>query len=255
MLEKGHPGQTYNIGGHCEKTNLEVVKTVCAILDELVPDSPVLSHAALITKERLRPVSTGSCPAGRTSMKIIETSLPGVLIIEPAVFGDTRGFFMETWNEKRYAEVGLPASFVQDNLSFLKQGTLRGLHFQHPNAQGKLIFVLEGEVFDVAVDIRDGSPTSGQWVGVTLSADNNRQVYLPEGFAHGFWVTSETALFAYKCTDFYNPQAEGGIVWNDPDLGIAWPNDEPILSEKDRNYPRLKELPPGRMPQYRGVDR
>lgn len=188
-------------------------------------------------------------------MKVIETKLPGVLIIEPAVFGDARGFFIETWNQKRYAEIGLSASFVQDNLSFSTRGTLRGLHFQHPNTQGKLVFVLQGEVFDVAVDIREGSPTFGQWVGVTLSADNKRQVYIPEGFVHGFWVTSETALFAYKCTDFYNPQAEGGIAWDDPDLGIAWPGEKPILSEKDWNYPRLRELPPGRLPQYGGVNR
>ncbi|MBS3975471.1 MAG: dTDP-4-dehydrorhamnose 3,5-epimerase [Syntrophomonadaceae bacterium] len=181
-------------------------------------------------------------------MKTIATKLPGVLVIEPPVFGDARGFFMETWNQKRYAEAGLPASFVQDNLSFSKLGTLRGLHFQHPNAQGKLVYVLQGEVFDVAVDIRTGSPTFGQWVGVTLSAANKRQLYIPEGFAHGFCVTSETALFAYKCTDFYNPATEGGIAWDDPDLGIPWPDSKPILSEKDRNYPRLKELPPERLP-------
>jgi dTDP-4-dehydrorhamnose 3,5-epimerase len=187
-------------------------------------------------------------------MKVTETKLAGVLIIEPQVFSDGRGFFMETWNQKRYAEVGLPASFVQDNLSFSRRGTLRGLHFQNPSAQGKLVYVLQGEVFDVAVDIRIGSPTFGQWVGVTLSAANKRQLYIPEGFAHGFWVTSDEALFAYKCTDFYNPQAEGGVIWNDPDIGIAWPGDKPILSEKDRNYPRLKELPPGRLPQYGGMN-
>ncbi|MCL5982719.1 MAG: dTDP-4-dehydrorhamnose 3,5-epimerase [Firmicutes bacterium] len=187
-------------------------------------------------------------------MKVIETKLPGVLIVEPTVFGDARGFFMETWNQKRYAAVGLPASFVQDNLSLSQQGTLRGLHFQHPNAQGKLVFVLQGEVFDVAVDIRIGSPNIGQWVGVTLSAGNRRQLYIPAGFAHGFCVTSETALFAYKCTDFYNPEAEGGIIWNDPDIGIAWPIDTPLLSEKDRNYPKLQELPPGRLPRYGGMN-
>ncbi|MBT9132359.1 MAG: dTDP-4-dehydrorhamnose 3,5-epimerase [Firmicutes bacterium] len=186
-------------------------------------------------------------------MKLSETRLPGVLLIEPVVYGDTRGFFMETWHQKRYAQAGLPASFVQDNLSFSGRGTLRGLHFQHPQAQGKLVFVLQGEVFDVAVDIRHGSPSFGQWVGVTLSADNKRQLYIPAGLAHGFCVTSETALFAYKCTDFYNPQAEDGIIWNDPDLGIAWPDVVPILSEKDRNYPRLKQLPPERLPRYGGV--
>jgi len=166
------------------------------------------------------------------------------------VYGDARGFFMETWHQQRYAAAGLPASFVQDNLSWSKKGTLRGLHFQHPHAQGKLVFVLQGEVFDVAVDIRNGSPTFGQWVGVTLSADNKRQLFLPAGFAHGFCVTSETALFAYKCTDFYHPQAEGGVIWDDPGLGIEWPIDTPLLSAKDRSYPRLTELPPERLPQY-----
>ncbi|MBS3934243.1 MAG: dTDP-4-dehydrorhamnose 3,5-epimerase [Truepera sp.] len=183
-------------------------------------------------------------------MKIVATKLPGVLLCEPAVYGDARGFFMETWHQQRYAAAGLPASFVQDNLSWSKKGTLRGLHFQHPHAQGKLVFVLQGEVFDVAVDIRNGSPTFGQWVGVTLSADNKRQLFLPAGFAHGFCVTSETALFAYKCTDFYHPQAEGGVIWDDPGLGIEWPIDTPLLSAKDRSYPRLTELPPERLPQY-----
>lgn len=186
-------------------------------------------------------------------MKIHETKLPGVVIIEPAVFGDARGFFMETWHRKRYAETGLPASFVQDNLSFSVRGTLRGLHFQHPHAQGKLVFVLQGEVFDVAVDIRIGSPTFGQWAGITLSADNKRQLYIPAGFAHGFCVVSETTLFAYKCTEFYNPQTEGGIIWNDPGIGITWPIEAPVLSEKDKNYPRLKDLPPGQLPQYKGA--
>jgi len=186
-------------------------------------------------------------------VRVSETKLPGVLLIEPVVHGDTRGFFMELWHQKRYAATGLPAYFVQDNLSFSGWGTLRGLHFQHPQAQGKLVFVLQGEVFDVAVDIRTGSPSFGQWVGVTLSAENKRQLYIPEGFAHGFCVTSETALFAYKCTDFYNPRAEVGIAWNDPDINIAWPDVAPVLSEKDRNYTRLKELPPERLPQYGGV--
>jgi dTDP-4-dehydrorhamnose 3,5-epimerase len=183
-------------------------------------------------------------------MKVIETTLPGVLLIEPAVHGDARGFFMETWHKERYAAAGLPATFVQDNLSFSQQGTLRGLHFQYPQAQGKQVFVLQGEVFDVAVDIRTGSPTFGRWVGITLSADNKYQLYIPEGLAHGFCVTSETALFAYKCTDFYNPQTEGGIIWNDPDIGITWPIEVPVLSEKDQNYPRLNELLPGRLPQF-----
>lgn len=174
-------------------------------------------------------------------MKVLETKLPGVLIIEPDVHGDARGFFMETWQKERYAQYGLPTNFVQDNLSFSHKGVLRGLHYQDPNPQGKLVYVLQGEVFDVAVDIRRGSPTFGQWVGVTLSSENKRQLYIPEGFAHGFCVTSETALFAYKCTDYYNPQAEHGIIWNDPDIGIEWPVKKPILSEKDKECSLLRE--------------
>ena len=175
-------------------------------------------------------------------MKVIATALPGVMIIEPKVFGDAWGFFMETWNQARYEEHGLPAVFVQDNLSFSQKGVLRGLHFQNPNAQGKLVYVLQGEVFDVAVDIRVGSPTMGKWVGVTLSSENKCQIYIPEGFAHGFCVTSETALFAYKCTEMYQPLSEYGVSWKDPDLGIKWPIEKPLLSEKDLNYPRLKDI-------------
>lgn len=183
-------------------------------------------------------------------MNVLETKLPGVLIIEPDVFGDARGYFMETWQQARYAQAGLPGNFIQDNLSFSTRGVLRGLHFQNPNAQGKLVFVLHGEVFDVAVDIRAGSPTFGQWVGVTLSSENKRQLYIPEGFAHGFCVISETAIFAYKCTDFYNPAAEGGIIWNDPDIGIDWPVERPVLSQKDSVYPRLKNISRERLPRY-----
>lgn len=181
-------------------------------------------------------------------MKLKETGLPGVIIIEPDVFGDERGFFMETWHQLKYKEAGLPAHFVQDNLSYSGRGVLRGLHFQCPNTQGKLVFVLQGEVFDVAVDIRSGSPTFGRWTGVTLSAANKSQLYIPAGFAHGFCVVSETALFTYKCTDIYNPLAEGGIIWNDPDIGIAWPIENPVLSEKDSNYPLLKNITPERLP-------
>lgn len=183
-------------------------------------------------------------------MKAEKARLAGVLIIEPQVFGDARGFFMETWHQDRYFQAGLHAEFVQDNISFSSYGVLRGLHFQNPEPQGKLVYVLQGEVFDVAVDIRIGSPTFGQWLGVTLSADNKRQIYVPGGFAHGFCVTSETALFAYKCTAFYSPRAEGGIVWDDPDIGITWPVTRPILAERDKAYPRLKDLPPERLPQY-----
>lgn len=185
-------------------------------------------------------------------MNIRDTTLPGVLLIEPRVFADARGFFMETWHQARYREYGLPAHFVQDNLSSSTRGTLRGLHFQHPHAQGKLVYVLQGEVFDVAVDLRVGSPTFGRWVGVVLSGDHKNQLYIPEGFAHGFCVLSETALFLYKCTDVYTPQAEGGVLWSDPDLGIDWPIRTPFLSEKDKNYPLLREIPPGRLPQYGG---
>lgn len=176
-------------------------------------------------------------------MEIKPTKLDGVVIIEPKVFGDQRGFFMETWNAKRYSESGLDFSFVQDNLSYSRRGILRGLHYQNPNTQGKLVSVLEGEVYDVAVDVRAGSKTFGEWVAVTLSAENKRQFYVPPGFAHGFCVTSEMALFVYKCTDFYDPSAEGSILWNDPDLGIDWPVEDPLLSDKDKDAPRLKDVP------------
>ena len=185
-------------------------------------------------------------------MKVIETALPGAVIIEPQVFGDHRGFFLETWSEKRFKELGLPAGFVQDNLSFSQKGVLRGLHFQNPHSQGKLVYVLEGEVFDVAVDIRRGSPAFGRWVGVTLSAENKRQFYLPEGFAHGFCVTSERALFAYKCTAGYHPETEYGISWQDADLAIDWPVKEPVLSEKDLQYPCLRDIAERLLPVYEG---
>ncbi len=183
-------------------------------------------------------------------MKIFETALPGVVIIEPSVFGDERGFFMETWNKQRYANAGIPANFVQDNLSFSCRGVLRGLHFQNPNSQGKLVSVLQGVVFDVAVDIRSGSPTFGQWTAVILSHDNKRQFYVPEGFAHGFCVTSETALFSYKCTDRYNAEAEGSVLWNDQDLEIDWPIDNPELSVKDKEGMRLKDFSAEQLPKY-----
>jgi dTDP-4-dehydrorhamnose 3,5-epimerase len=184
-------------------------------------------------------------------LNVVKTGLPGVLMVEPDVFGDERGFFMESYNRRRYAEHGLEADFVQDNLSYSARGVLRGLHFQNPNPQGKLVSVLQGEVFDVAVDIRVGSPTFGEWVGVTLSAENRRQLYIPEGFAHGFVVTGEAALFHYKCTDFYDPEADGSALWNDPEIGIEWPVEEPVLSGKDRNAPTLRELAAaGRLPEY-----
>lgn len=174
-------------------------------------------------------------------MNIIPTKIDGLLIIEPKVFGDARGYFLETWQASRYADAGIPP-MVQDNLSFSRRGTLRGLHFQEPHAQGKLVFVIQGSVFDVAVDIRKGSPTLGQWVSIDLTEDNKRQLYVPPGFAHGFCVTSETALFVYKCTDYYHPECEKAIQWNDPTLQIPWPVKDVILSEKDTKGMGWKEF-------------
>ena len=167
-------------------------------------------------------------------MNIITCDIPGLLVIEPNVFGDARGFFMELWNQRRHHEAGLDWNYVQDNVSLSRRGTVRGLHFQNPAAQGKLVYVLQGEVFDVAVDIRRSSPTFGRWHGLSLSAENKRQFLIPPGFAHGFAVLSETAMFAYKCTDFYSPQHELAVAWNDPDIGIQWPVEKPQLSEKRR---------------------
>lgn len=173
--------------------------------------------------------------------------------MEPKVFPDDRGYFLETWNSTRYEQAGIPGPFVQDNISFSTKGILRGLHFQYPQSQGKLIQVLSGEVTDIVVDIRVGSPTYSQWIGEVLSESNHRQMYVPPGFAHGYCVTSETAHFSYKCTDFYNPATEHGIIWNDPDIGIEWPIDEPILSPKDNAYPRLKDIEPENLPQFGGI--
>lgn len=175
-------------------------------------------------------------------MNLIPTNLPGVLIIEPRVFRDERGFFLETYHAQRYREAGLDAAFVQDNHSRSTRGTLRGLHWQAERPQGKLVRVLVGEIYDVAVDIRPDSPTFGKWVGVTLSADNFRQAWIPPGFAHGFCVTSEVAEVEYKCTDFYDPPSERGLIWNDPEVAIAWPIQDPILSERDKKHPRLSAL-------------
>ena len=185
-------------------------------------------------------------------MKVIETELPGALIVEPDVFGDARGFFLETWNSTRYGELGIENHFVQDNLSFSAHSVLRGLHFQNPQAQGKLVSVLQGEVFDVAVDIRVGSPTFGHWTGVTLSAENKRQFWVPPGFAHGFLVTGENALFSYKCTDYYAPDYDRSILWNDPKIGIVWPLEAPSLSDKDSAAPPLEGMPEERLPRYEG---
>ncbi|HRV79635.1 MAG TPA: dTDP-4-dehydrorhamnose 3,5-epimerase [Thauera sp.] len=177
-------------------------------------------------------------------MNVIETALPGVLIIEPKAFGDHRGFFLETFQVERYREAGITLPFVQDNHSRSQRGVLRGLHFQKTRPQGKLVSVSRGAVYDVAVDIDPASATYGQFVGVELNDDNHRQLWIPPGYAHGFCVLSEVADFQYKCTDFYFPADEGGLLWNDPDVGIPWPITEPQLSAKDANNPRLRDLKP-----------
>ncbi len=174
-------------------------------------------------------------------MRVVETKLPGVLIIEPRVYEDLRGVFYESYNYRDYAAHGITEVFVQDNHSRSVRGTVRGLHYQMAPGQAKLVRVATGEVFDVTVDIRRGSPTFGQWQGIVLSAENRRQIYIPAGFAHGFCVTSVVADFLYKCSDYYDPEAERGIGWDDPDLAIPWPTTAPILSERDRHHPRLAE--------------
>jgi dTDP-4-dehydrorhamnose 3,5-epimerase len=183
-------------------------------------------------------------------MKVTKTQLSEVLIIEPDAFGDARGWFIETFSQKRYEQAGLKLPFVQDNASFSVRGVLRGLHFQNPKSQGKLVQVLFGEVFDVAVDIRLGSPAFGKWVGEILSATNHKQLYIPPGFAHGYCVLSETALFSYKCTDYYSPADEGGVIYNDPDIAIAWLVDKPLVSKKDAAYTRLKDIPKNKLPLF-----
>jgi len=175
-------------------------------------------------------------------MRFLPTELPGVLLIEPDVHGDARGFFLETWHERKYAEAGIHGPFVQDNHSFSTRGTLRGLHAQHLHPQGKLVRAVEGEMFDVAVDIRRGSPTFSRWVGFVLSGENFRQLWIPPGFAHGFCVLSERVHVEYKCTDFYDAEDELVVAWNDPDIGIEWPIPAPALSAKDARAPRLAEI-------------
>jgi dTDP-4-dehydrorhamnose 3,5-epimerase len=175
----------------------------------------------------------------------ITTKIKDLYIIEPAVFGDQRGYFMESYNKKDFFEAGLTMEFVQDNESKSKKGVLRGMHFQTKHTQGKLVRATQGEVFDVAVDLRKGSPTFGQWEGVLLSEENKRQFYVPEGFAHGFLVISDTAVFNYKCTDYYSPEYDSGLLWNDEAVGIQWPLEgieEVLLSEKDKKQKRLKDL-------------
>ncbi len=183
-------------------------------------------------------------------MKVTSTRLSGLLLIEPDVFTDLRGFLFESFHDKRYREAGVDATFVQDNESRSHRWVLRGLHFQHDYPQGKLVWVLRGEVYDVAVDIRHGSPTFGQWEGVVLDDKRHCQIYIPVGFAHGFCVLSEEADLAYKFTDYYHPEDQRGIAWDDPDIGIDWPRSEPHLSEKDRHHPRLSEIDPEDLPSY-----
>ena len=183
-------------------------------------------------------------------MKVIETALPSALILEPQVFGDARGFFYESYNEAKYRAAGVDHRFVQSNVSRSARGVLRGLHYQWPNPQGKLVSVLEGEVYDVAVDIRLGSPTFGRSIGVMLTADNHRHFWVPEGFAHGFCVLSEFATFTYQCTALYDAKADAGVRWNDADLGIDWPLSAPLLSDKDGKTPLLKDVAPERLPIF-----
>ncbi|WP_369930791.1 dTDP-4-dehydrorhamnose 3,5-epimerase [Xanthomonas sp. NCPPB 2632] len=184
-------------------------------------------------------------------MKFVETSLPGCIVIEPQVFGDSRGFFYESYNEAKYREAGIDRRFVQSNVSRSARGVLRGLHYQWPHPQGKLVSVLEGEVYDVAVDIRRGSPTFGQWAGVMLTAENHRHFWIPEGFAHGFCVVSEHATFSYQCTDLYDAKADGAVRWDDPAVGIDWPLTDPLLSDKDSKAPLLADVPVDRLPGLR----
>ena len=184
-------------------------------------------------------------------MKVIETALPGALILEPKVFGDSRGFFYESYNKASYREAGITSDFIQSNVSRSAKGVLRGLHYQWPNPQGKLVSVLEGEVYDVAVDVRRGSPTFGQWAGVMLSADNHRHFWIPEGFAHGFCVLSDFATFTYQCTALYDAAADAGIRWNDAAVGIDWPLSDPLLSDKDAKAPLLADVASDRLPVFK----
>ncbi|PVV16817.1 MAG: dTDP-4-dehydrorhamnose 3,5-epimerase [gamma proteobacterium symbiont of Ctena orbiculata] len=184
-------------------------------------------------------------------MLVTPTNIPDVLLLTPQRFGDQRGWFMESWSAERYRQLGIPDGFVQDNQAFSQKGVLRGLHIQNPHGQGKLVQVIRGEVFDVAVDVRHGSPWFGQWVGLNLSETNFQQLYVPAGFAHGYLVLSEEVIFTYKCTDYYHPETQFSIRWDDPQIGIEWPAPlNPILAEKDRDAPLLREIPVERLPCY-----
>lgn len=187
-------------------------------------------------------------------LKTIPTNLPDIILVEPEIFYDNRGFFMETFHQMKYKEIGINNSFVQDNLSHSRKGVLRGLHYQLKYPQAKLVYVLSGEIFDVVVDIRRGSPTFGKWEGVSLSAENRRQIYIPEGFAHGFCVLSDTADVVYKCTNFYMPGDDFGILWSDHEINIDWPVKNPILSEKDGKNPTLSNISEDLLPSYRTKD-
>jgi dTDP-4-dehydrorhamnose 3,5-epimerase len=175
-------------------------------------------------------------------VRVTLIDIPGVILLEPSRISDHRGSFMETYHQRRYREAGITERFVQDNYSRSVRNTVRGLHFQEPQAQGKLVIALEGTVYDVVVDIRKGSPTFGKWYGIDLSAENHLQIYIPAGCAHGFCVTSDTASFLYKCTTYYSPKDDRGILWNDPALGIRWPVSEPILSQKDQSHRPLASV-------------
>ena len=183
-------------------------------------------------------------------MHVLQTELPDVLLLKPRVLRDGRGSFLETWHRQRYAEFGINATFVQDNAAVSRGGVIRGLHFQYPDPQGKLVMALQGTVYDVAVDIRRGSPTFGQWTGHTLSEENGHQLWIPEGFAHGYAVLSETAVFAYKCTREYRADGDAAIRYDDPAIGIDWMIERPVLSEKDRSAPLLADLPDSRLPLF-----
>ncbi len=195
---------------------------------------------------------SSSTVAGNTNLQIIETALPGVLIVKPRVFADPRGFFMETYRQNVLADAGIRDNFVQDNHSHSSRGVLRGLHYQLRHPQAKLCRVVQGEVLDIAVDIRLGSPSFGNWVGVVLSAENQQQLYIPRGFAHGFVVRSQTADFLYKCSDYFDGADDRGVLWNDPAVGIDWQTGEPILSDKDKRYLPLNEIAPENLPRYQG---
>ena len=181
-------------------------------------------------------------------MKVTPTNLPEVLLIEPKIFPDARGHFLETYQADRYRDCGVPSGFVQDNLSYSLKGVLRGLHYQLGRPQGKLIWVVQGRIFDVVVDIRKSSPRFGRWLSLELDGDSYRQLFVPEGFAHGFCVLSAEAVVIYKCTDYYAPAEERGIIWNDPGLGIDWPVQDPILSPRDLDYPTLQQAGRDQLP-------